>query len=59
MTRKVEFNCGIDTNRITELATIFEVMDFTNADNILSMSIKELERLSFTPLGEYDPLALK
>ena len=42
-----------------EVATIFEGLNLTRIDSIISITIKELEDLSFTLLGESKPLTLE
>ena len=42
-----------------EVATIFEGVKLTRINSIISMTIKELEDLSFTLPGESKPLALE
>ena len=49
----------MDLIRNYEVATIFEGLKLTRVDSIICMTIKELEDLSFTPLGESKPLTLE
>ena len=57
-TRKAEFNCLTGIIRITKVVTIFEGLNLTNIDSILSMPTEELENITFTLLGENTPLTL-
>ena len=57
-TREAEFEHTMNVIENFEVATIFEELNLTRIGCIISMNIEELKDLSFTPLGENEPLTL-
>ena len=49
----------MDVIRSFEVVTLFERLALTRIGNVISMIIEELEGLSFTSLGENEPLTLE